>query len=219
MPLDRAGAARTWSMFCAMPQHISAYSAGVGFQPVRDAYSSMSRQYISLFDGGWTDDEDDTALVRRHLAGLRGPVLDLGCGPGHWSAYLHSLGADVTGVDLVREFIAHAQATHAGPTFRLGSMTELDVPEHSVAGILAWYSTIHLPPPELDRVLAMFHKLLDSSGVVVVGFFDSDHDVAEFDHKVISAYRWPVDVFSQHLARAGFMEIQRLQHQFPERPD
>src|SRR3954453_19782338 len=116
----------------------------------------MSRQYISLFDGGWTDDEDDTALVRRHLAGLRGPVLDLGCGPGHWSAYLHSLGADVTGVDLVPELIAHAQATHAGPTFRLGAMTELDAPEHSVAGIPAWYSTIHLPPPELDRVLAMF---------------------------------------------------------------
>jgi SAM-dependent methyltransferase len=207
------------SMFWAVAQHISAYSAGVEFQPVRDAYSSMSRQYISLFDRDWQDDEDDTALVRRHLAGLRGPVLDLGCGPGHWSAYLHSLGADVTGVDMVPEFIAHARATHAGPNFRLGSMTEPDVPDHSVAGILAWYSTIHLPPPELARVLALFHKLLAASGVLVIGFFDSDHDVAEFDHKVITAYRWPVDVLSQHLAKAGFTEIQRLQHQVPERPD
>jgi SAM-dependent methyltransferase len=191
----------------------------VEFQPVRDAYSSMSRQYISLFDGDWKDHEDDTALVRRHLTGLSGPVLDLGCGPGHWTAYLHSLGADVTGVDMVPEFIAHAQATHTGPRFRLGSMTELDVPEHSVAGILAWYSTIHLPPPELDHVLAGFHRLLDSSGMLVVGFFDSDDDVVEFDHKVISAYRWPVDAFSDHLAKAGFIEVQRLQHQFPERPD
>ena len=38
-------------------------------------------------------------------------VLDLGCGPGQWSAYLHSLGAEVVGVDLVEEFIAHARAT------------------------------------------------------------------------------------------------------------
>jgi len=88
-----------------------------------------------------------------------------------------------------------------------------------VAGILAWYSTIHLPPPELDRVLAEFRRLLAPSGVLVAGFFDSDDDVAEFDHKVISAYRWPVDVFAEHLVAAGFIELQRLRHQFPERPD
>lgn len=98
-------------------------------------------------------------------------------------------------------------------------MIELDAPEHSLAGILAWYSTIHLPPPELDRVLAVFRQLLDFSGMLVIGFFDSDDDVAEFDHKVITAYRWPVDAFSKHLAKAGFIEVQRLRQQFPERPD
>jgi 2-polyprenyl-3-methyl-5-hydroxy-6-metoxy-1,4-benzoquinol methylase len=85
--------------------------------PVRVAYSAASEQYIDLFDGGWQDHEDDTALVRRHLIELAGPVLDLGCGPGHWSALLHALGADVTGVDIVPEFIAHARATHPGPRF------------------------------------------------------------------------------------------------------
>ena len=60
----------------------------------------------------------------------------------------------------------------------------------------------------------------ESSGVLVVaGFFDSDDDVARFDHKVVTAYRWPVDIFSQHLEEAGFIEVQRLQHQFQERPD
>jgi len=187
---------------------------------VRAAYSSMAEQYIDLVDGGrWPDHEDDTALVRRHLTGLPGPVLDLGCGPGHWTAHLHTLGVDVTGVDVVPEFIAHARSTHRGPTFLLGSMTELDVPEHSAAGILAWYSTIHLPPPELDRVLAGFRRLLAPGGVLVVGFFDSDDGVAAFDHKVTTAYRWPVEVFAQHLAEAGFTELQRLQKQFPERPD
>lgn len=189
------------------------------FQPVRDAYSSRSQQYIGLFDGTWQDHEDDTALVRRHLIGLTGPVLDLGCGPGHWTADLHSLGADVTGVDVVPEFIAHARATHIGPDFRLGSMTELDVSDHSVAGILAWYSTIHLPPPELDGVLTEFRRLLAPSGVLVIGFFDSDHGVAAFDHKVITAYGWPVDVLAEHLSAAGFVELQRRQHHAPDRPD
>jgi SAM-dependent methyltransferase len=186
---------------------------------VRDAYSSMSKQYIGLFDGPWQDRQDDTALVRRHLTGLPGPVLDLGCGPGHWTGYLHSLGADVTGVDMVPEFITHAQAAHPGPDFRLGSMTELDIDDHSIAGILAWYSTIHLPPVELDQVLTEFHRLLVPRGVLVAGFFDSDDEVAAFDHKVTTAYRWPVDVFAEHLSAAGFVELQRRRHQVPERPD
>jgi hypothetical protein len=88
-----------------------------------------------------------------------------------------------------------------------------------VAGILAWYSTIHVPPTELDGLLTGFRRILRSCGVLVIGFFDSDDGVEVFDHKVTAAYRWPVDVIAQHLARAGFTELQRLQHQLAERPD
>ncbi|MDR7326861.1 MULTISPECIES: class I SAM-dependent methyltransferase [Catenuloplanes] len=187
-------------------------------QPVREAYSSKSERYIALFDGDWRSD-DETALVRDHLTGLDGPVLDLGCGPGHWSAYLHSLGADVTGVDLVPEFVGHARTRFPGPEFRLGSMTALDVPDHSVTGILSWYSTIHLPPPELDRALREFRRLLTPSGRLVIGFFDSDDEVAAFDHAVVTAYRWPVDEFAARLATAGFTTLERLRHRLPDRPD
>ncbi len=178
----------------------------------------MSEQYIGLFDGDWQD-KDDTALIRDHLTGLDGPVLDLGCGPGHWTGYLHSLGADVTGIDLVPEFLDHARAHFPGPEFRLGSMTGLDRPDHSVAGLLSWYSTIHLPPPELDLALTEFRRLLAPAGRLVIGFFDSDDGVAAFDHKVVTAYRWPVDEFSARLVKAGFTELQRLRQQVPERPD
>lgn len=189
------------------------------FQSVRDAYSSLSGQYIALVEDDRQAPEQDRSLIRRHLSSVPGAVFDLGCGPGHWTAYLHSLGVDVTGIDVVPDFIEHALATYPGPHFRLGSMTDVDTPEHSVAGILSWYSTIHLPPAELDRMLAWFHRLLASSGVLVVGFFDSDDDVAAFDHAVITAYRWPIDVFAQHLADAGFTEEERLQRQVAERPD
>lgn len=184
---------------------------------MRDAYSSLSEQYIALFDGDFTTDE--SALVRRHLTGRAGPILDAGCGPGHWSGYLHAAGADVTGVDLVPEFLAHARATYPGPRFEQGTMTALDAPDGSIAGILAWFSTIHLPPPELDRALAEFRRVLAPSGALVAGFFDSDDEVAPFDHKVVTAYRWPVGEFAARLAGAGFTEVERLRWQLPERPD
>ena len=86
--------------------------------------------------------------------GLVGPVLDVGCGPGHWTALLHRLGVEVTGVDVVPEFLVHARATHPDVRYRRGSMTDLGAPEGSLAGILAWYSTIHLLPADLPSVLA-----------------------------------------------------------------
>jgi hypothetical protein len=68
-------------------------------------------------------------------------------------------------------------------------------------------------------VLARFHQMLAPSGVFVAGFFDSDDVVAAFDHTVVTAYRWPVDVFARRLAEAGFTELERLQWRLPARPD
>lgn len=187
-------------------------------RPVRDAYSVVAQQYVDLFGGDVAADED-AAFVRQHLAALRGPVLDLGCGPGQWTAYLHSLGTDVSGVDLVPEFVAHARAAHPGPVFRLGSMTDVDVPDGSLSGLLSWYSTIHLPPAELDDVLTGFRRLLAPGGVLVIGFFDSDDGVSAFDHAVVTAYRWPVDVLVKRLATAGFTEVQRRRRPSAERLD
>ena len=55
--------------------------------------------------------------------------------------------------------------------------------------------------------------------MLVSGFFDSDSGVSDFDHKVITAYRWPADVFAEQLKEAGFTEVERLQHQVAGRPD
>ncbi len=48
------------------------------------------------------------------------------------------------------------------------------------------------------------------AGTLVLAIFVGD-EVAAFDHKVVTAYRWPVDEFSRRLADAGFMEVERAQ--------
>jgi len=183
------------------------YSHAVNLAEVRDAYAAMADRYIELFGTSEQVHAEDLALIGRHLAIRPGRVLDLGCGPGHLTGYLRSLGVDATGIDMVPEFIAYAKTTHPGVPYRLGSMTDLDVADHSIAGILAWYSLIHLPPPDLDGVLAEFRRAIVPGGTLVVGFFDGDR-VEAFDHKVVTAYRWPVHEFSERLARAGFTEVE-----------
>ncbi|MCG5449475.1 class I SAM-dependent methyltransferase [Micromonospora hortensis] len=176
---------------------------------VRQAYGSVAELYIELFGTGQQVDTDDLALIRRHLGSRPGRVLDLGCGPGHLTAYLCELGVDATGIDLVPEFIAHARASHPGVEFHIGSMERLDAAEDSIDGILAWYSLIHLPPPEVDGMLKEFRRVLVPAGRLVLGVFDAE-EVGAFDHKVLTAYRWPVDEISERLGRAGFQEVERL---------
>jgi ubiquinone/menaquinone biosynthesis C-methylase UbiE len=137
-------------------------------------------------------------------------VLDVGCGPGHLTAHLRSLGVDATGIDLVPEFIDHARATYPDARFELGSMQQLLVPDESVTGVLAWYSLIHLCPDDLDGALVELRRVTATDATLVVGFFDGD-EIVDFAHKVVTAYFWPADELSARLRRAGFTEVERQQ--------
>ena len=179
-------------------------------EAVRRAYGVVAEQYIELFGSSSQVHADDLALIDRHLSIRPGLVLDVGCGPGHLTARLRSLGVDASGIDLVPNFIDHARATYPAGRYELGSMHRLPAPDRSVAGILAWYSLIHLPPEELDNVLAELRRAIAPGGTLVAGFFDGDEAEA-FEHKVTRAYCWPVDEFSERLRRAGFTEVERRQ--------
>lgn len=176
---------------------------------VQRAYSLLAQRYIDALGSVEHVHPDDLRFVERHLATAPGPVLDLGCGPGHLTGHLHALHPDVTGMDLVPEFLAHARRTHPATRFEEGSLLALDRAPGSVGGVLAWYSLIHLVPDELDRALAGVRRVLVPGGSLVVGFFDGpDHE--PFAHRVTTAYRWPVDEMVRRLARAGFAERERV---------
>ncbi|MGY0501402.1 class I SAM-dependent methyltransferase [Nocardia sp. FBN12] len=177
---------------------------------VQAAYTAIHDLYIDLFGSPTDLPPEDTAFARTHLA--PGPVLDLGCGPGHFTKFLTDAGIPATGIDIVPEFITHARTTYPGIGFELGSLRTLDAPTASVPAILAWFSLIHLDPTELPSVLAEFHRVLTPGGRLVVGFFESADTVEPFPHKVTTAYRWPADHLAETLHKAGFIELARLHH-------
>lgn len=142
-----------------------------------------------------------------------GPVADLGCGPGHVTAFLQQLGLDISGLDLSPAMIALAQADYPRLRFSTGSILELPMADAQLAGILAWYSLIHLPPQELPGAIAEFARALRPGGIILLGFFGTESaaiPVQPFDHAVAPAYRLSVDQVSELLAAQGLMEIARM---------
>ncbi|MFD0684286.1 class I SAM-dependent methyltransferase [Actinomadura fibrosa] len=179
----------------------------------RTAYDSVAALYAELVGNVESNPPVDRAMLAAfaELAGPAGPVADLGCGPGHLTAHLAALGCAAFGVDLSPAMIELARAAHPRLRFDEGSMTALDLADGSVGGVLSWYSTIHTPPEGLPEVLAELHRVLAPGGHLLIGFFGSDEpSVLPFDHKVTTAYRWPLDRFAALLDDAGFAEAARM---------
>ena len=65
--------------------------------------------------------------------------------------------------------IEHARTLHPDLTFKVGTMTALDVPDGLFSGITAFYSIIHLvSDAEVDVALREFHRVLAERGLLLV---------------------------------------------------
>ncbi len=177
------------------------------------AYDAVAVQYAEFVREVWDDHPLERAVWTAFAESVRGrgPVADLGCGPGHLTAHLRSLGLDASGVDLSPAMISLARAAHPDLRFEVGSMAALDLPDASLAGILSWYSVIHTPPVDVPRYFAEFARTLASGGHVLLGCFESrGAPLTSFDHKVTTAYCWPLDELAGIAAAAGFAEVGRM---------
>ncbi|MBE1874876.1 class I SAM-dependent methyltransferase [Myceligenerans pegani] len=138
-----------------------------------------------------------------------GPVADVGCGPGYVTRRLNDLGVDAFGIDLSPEMIAIARRDHPDLRFEVGTMTDLDLPDHSVAGLLAFWSVIHIPDHAVPGVFAQFRRVLRPGGPLLVGFHVGDrtrHRTEGYTGRPISVdshHRRPAQV-ARWLREAGF---------------
>ena len=105
------------------------------------------------------------------------PVLDVGCGPGHVALYLQKRGVEVEGLDLTYGMLAHARRLN--PEIRLvqGDLTALPYPDGTWAGIVAFYSLIHVPREEMVAALGGLHRALRDGGILFMAFHVGDGDL------------------------------------------
>jgi ubiquinone/menaquinone biosynthesis C-methylase UbiE len=144
----------------------------------RTSYDTVAESYADVVRGSLDEQPYLRAALRvfAESAG-EGPVADVGCGPGQVTAHLRGLGADAFGIDLSPAMIATARRDHPGLRFEVGSMTDLPLPDASLAGLVAFWSLIHIPDTEIPTVFGHFQRVLRPGAPLLVGFHVGDQSV------------------------------------------
>lgn len=153
-------------------------------------------------------DIDQSADLARFIAALPdpgGPVLDLGCGPGHWAAALRGAGLTVEASDASPEMAALAQRDH-GIAVRVETFEALDGPA-CYRGIWANFSLLHAPRARLSGLLARAHRALRPGGAFHLAMKLGDGEGRD-DLDRFFAY-WGEDELAALLIAAGFAPIHR----------
>lgn len=185
------------------PEHLS---------DLRAVYDAVAVSYEELLRDALAEMPLDRAMLgafaeQVRASGVEGPVADLGCGPGRVTAYLRDLGLDAFGVDLSSQMVAVARQRHPGLRFETGTMTALDLPDGSCAGVVSWYSTVHTPPEVLPEIFAEFHRVLAPGGHLVLAGKAGDQRLRRdqaYGHDVSFDVYWvPPEHVSALLTEAG----------------
>lgn len=172
-------------------------------QAVRERYAARAAEYTALLGSVELLAERDRELIAQWAATADGPVVDAGCGPGHWTQFLHERGVEVLGIDLVPEFVEIATRRFPEVGFRVGELASLRVADASLAGLLAWFSVIHTEPDGVPAILDEFARCVRPGATLLLGFFEGER-LEPFDHAVVTAWFWPVSEMQAALRAAGF---------------
>jgi len=156
---------------------------------------------------------NDTLLpTQRDLLTLLPPhptILDFGCGPGCETKRLHSLGAEVTGIDISAESIRIASSRNPDRRFLKMDFFDIDVSIGQFNAVWASGSFIHVPHGMMSHVLVSIRNLFLEKGILSAILRDGSGKVVSYpiiDGASIEriVYRYAQGEFTEYCRAAGF---------------
>jgi len=189
----------------------------------RTSYDAVADEYTKRIATELEHKPFDRQILDEFADRVRdlGPVADIGCGPGHVGRYLHDRGVRVVGIDLSPGMLQCARNLHPAMTFQQADMSALPVPSEAWAGIVAFYSIIHVPRDRVVETLRGFRRVLRPRGLLLVAFHIGD-EVLHLDelwgHRVSVDFTFfRTEEMEKNLVAAGF-EVERVLERDPYPP-
>jgi SAM-dependent methyltransferase len=177
---------------------------------VQSSYDTVAEEYARRIYDELEHKPLDRQILDRFAERVRGAgeVCDLGCGPGHVARYLHDRGVKVHGVDLSPAMVERARCLNPGIEFAQGDMLLLDVEDGAWAGVVAFYSIIHVARCDVVRALREIRRVLRPGGFLLLAFHlgeNAAHLDEWWGHKVcVDFVFFRTDEMKGYLEEAGF---------------
>ncbi|MEM7068122.1 MAG: class I SAM-dependent methyltransferase [Pseudomonadota bacterium] len=127
-------------------------------------------------------------------------VLDLGCGPANFSAWMRDQGLDVDPVDASSEMVRHANDTY-DINARVGMFDDLDATDH-YDGVWASFSLLHAAKQDFPRHLHQIHTALKPNGIFYIGMKLGEQAKRDELGRLYSYYQ--EDELKKYLEKTGF---------------
>jgi SAM-dependent methyltransferase len=173
----------------------------------RSSYDRLAVDYAERFRDGYAGKPVERSVLSLFASVVDGPVLEVGCGTGFVTAELVDLGVDVSGLDLSPGMLEVARRQLPNVRFEVGSMLALPHPNDAFGGVLAWYSTIHVPDDLLPAALAELARVVRPGGHLSLGFQVGDEPLrmtSAWGHELeLVFHRRQPDQMARLLADAG----------------
>ena len=161
-------------------------------EQVRNCYNQTAEEYADAFTKELEGKPLDRMLLKRFAEdnAKKGRMGDLGCGPGHTTAFLYQNGArDIIGIDLSSEMVRVAQQQNDPVIqFSEGNMLQLDYPDQSFGSMVAMYAIVHFVNEEIQQVAQEMFRLIAPKGQVLLSFHVGEEirTVVEFLGKTLT---------------------------------
>jgi SAM-dependent methyltransferase len=182
----------------------------------REVYDHSVQQYLEAVGTTVSPDFEApidlavlAAFAQDVVSKSAGPVVDAGCGPGRVTRFLADAGLDIRGIDSSPRMIEAARSAHPHLQFDVGSLTNLDISNRSLAGVVYWYSIIATPPDDLRAVWQELDRVLTGTGRMLVAFQSGENELVERadaygSGSTLKLYRHRVDDVVDSLNGTGF---------------
>ena len=135
---------------------------------IEESYDRVADEYARHIFSELQNKPLDRELLTRLAVKGKGEICDIGCGPGHIARFLRDQGANVFGLDLSPGMLEQARRLNPDIAFRQGNMLALDLPDASLAGIVAFYAVVNLPRESLPQIFRELARVLQPDGLLLL---------------------------------------------------
>lgn len=139
-------------------------------------------------------------------------VLDLACGPGNISAYLHQHKPklQILGIDGAENMVNLARKNIPQGEFKVMDIREIDKIERDFDAVICSFCLPYLPEKEARELIQKAATILSQTGVIYLSTMEGDYSLSRYqksssgDDEGLFIYFYPSSQLKSFLKDAGF---------------